>query len=712
MTLTRRRFLKSSGTAASGLVLGFYVPTRGPQGRYVHAAEPFAPNAFIRISTDDVITIIVNQSEMGQGVYTSLPMLIAEELDADWKSIQIEPAPVAPEYAHFLWRMQLTGGSSSIISSWQPFRTAGATARALLVEAAAQEWGVDKSTLRTEAGHVIGGSKRASYGELAAKAATLPVPEPVPENVPLKNPKDFKLIGTNVKRIEGPSKVNGEAEFSMDVKRDGMLIAVVAHPPVCGGSVKKFDAAKAEAVPGVVKVKQIGSGIAVIAKDFWTARTARDQLEIEWDDGANAHLSTAALRTEYRALAQTEGTFAEDEGNAETAFREASKTLEAVYEVPYLAHAPMEPLNAVAHVREDGCDIWAGTQGQSIDQTIASHITGLKPEQIRVHTTLLGGGFGRRANVTSDFVADAVQVANGEGVPVKTIWTREDDIQCGYFRPMFVHKLEAGLDADGMPSAWHQRLVGQSIMEGTPFEDLTIKDGVDAASVEGATHMPYAIPNRRIEVHNAKRNLTVLWWRSVGHTHTGFVNESFLDEVAHAGGKDPYELRRELLKDQPRHRHVLELAAEKAGWGTPLPEGRARGIAMRKSFETFVAEVAEVSVEGGKVRVHKVVAAIDCGIAINPWNVVAQVESAIVFGLTAALHGELTLENGRVQQSNFHDYPVLRMDEMPEIEVHVVASDEPPTGVGEPGVPPIAPAVANALFTLTGKRVRSLPIRL
>ena len=708
MTLTRRRFLKTSGAAASGLVLGFYVPPRGPEGRFVHAAEPFAPNAFVRISTDNVITIIVNQSEMGQGVYTSLPMLIAEELDADWKSIQVEPAPVAPEYANFFFGMQLTGNSTSVRSSWQPFRTAGATARALLVEAAAQDWGVDKATLTTEAGYVVNGDKRASYGELAAKAATLPVPE----NVPLKDPKDFKLIGTNVKRIEGPSKVNGEAEFSMDVKLPGMLTAVVAHPPVCGGSVKKFDASKAEAVPGVVKVKLIASGIAVIAKDFWTARTARDELEIEWDDGANANLSTEALRTEYRALADTEGTVAEDEGDARTALVEASKTLEAVYEVPYLAHAPMEPLNAVAHVREDGCDIWARTQGQSIDQTVASHITGLKPEQIKVHTTLLGGGFGRRVNVTSDFVADAVEVANGEGVPVKTIWTREDDIQCGYFRPMFVHKLEAGVDAEGMPSAWHQRLVGQSIMEGTPFADFTIKDGVDAASVEGATHMPYAIPNRRIEVHNANKSLTVLWWRSVGHTHTGFVNESFLDEVAHAGGKDPYELRRELLKDQPRHRHVLELAAEKAGWGTPLPEGRARGIAMRKSFETFVAEVAEVSVEGGKVRVHKVVAAIDCGIAINPWNVVAQVESAIVFGLTAALHGELTLDKGRVQQSNFHDYPMLRMDEMPEIEVHVVESDEPPTSVGEPGVPPIAPAVANALFTLTGKRVRRLPIRL
>lgn len=707
MTLTRRRFLKTSGAAASGLVLGFYVPPRGPEGRYAHAAEAFAPNAFIRVSPDDVITIIVNKSEMGQGVYTSLPMLIAEELDADWKTIEVEPAPVAPEYAHPDFNMQITGGSTSVRTSWQQFRTAGATARAMLVEAAAREWGADVSTLRTEAGHVVNGGKRASYGELAAKAATLPVPE----SVPLKDPKDFVLIGTNVKRIEGPDKVSGEAEFSLDVKLPEMLTAVVAHPPVCGGSVKSFDAAKAEAIPGVVKVKPIQSGVAIIAKDFWTARTARDELAIEWDEGENAGLDTETLRREYRALADTPGAVAEDEGNAESALGRASKTLEAVYEVPYLAHAPMEPLNAVAHVRDDGCEIWAGTQGQSIDQSIASQITGLNPEQIQVHTTLLGGGFGRRTNFASDFVAEAVQVANGEGVPVKTIWTREDDIQCGYFRPMFVHKLRAGIDANGMPSAWHQRLVGQSIMEGTPLSSM-VQNGVDESSVEGAAHMPYAIPNRRVELHNAKKRLTVLWWRSVGHTHTGFVNESFLDEVAHAGGRDPFELRRELLKDHPRHLRVLELAAEKAGWGTPAPEGRARGIAMRKSFESYVAEVAEVSVDGGRVRVHKVVAAIDCGIAINPWNVVAQVESAIVYGLTAALHGELTLENGRVQQSNFHDYPVLRMEEMPEIDVHIVESAEPPTGVGEPGVPPIAPAVANALFALTGKRVRRLPIRL
>jgi isoquinoline 1-oxidoreductase beta subunit len=551
--------------------------------------------------------------------------------------------------------------------------------------------------------------RSASYGELSAKASTLPVPA----DVPLKDPKDFKIIGTNVKRLEGRDKVRGKAEFSIDVRLPGMLTAVVAHPPVCGGSVKSFDASKALAVPGVVKVKPISTGVAVIAKDFWTARTAREALAIVWDDGPNGALDSAEMREQYRKLANEPGLVAENKGEAEKALAGAAKTIEAVYEVPYLAHAPMEPLNAVAHVQTDRCDIWAGTQYQTMDQKVGAAITGLTPEQIYVHTTLLGGGFGRRANVTSDFVADAVEVAKGENVPIKTLWTREEDIQCGYFRPMFVHKLKAGVDEKGMPVAWHQRAVGQSIAQGTFLEPFMMKEGIDASSVEGAVEMPYAIENRRIESHNTPRTLSVLWWRSVGHTHTGFVNESFLDEVAHAGGKDPYELRRQLLKNEPRHLAVLELAAEKAGWGTPLPPGRARGIAMRKSFESYVAEVAEVSLgDNGEPRVDRVVCAVDCGIVVNPWNVVAQMESAIVYGLTAALYSELTVKKGRVQQSNFHNYPVLRMDRMPKIEVHLVKSTEKPTGVGEPGVPPLAAAVANALFALTGKRLRKLPIRM
>ena len=708
--LDRRGFLKVTGAAASGLVLGFYVPERfGPIT--VKAAGPFAPNAFLRVLPDDTIAILVGKSEMGQGVYTALPMMVAEELDCDWSRVKVESSPAGPEYYDPMMGEQTTGGSTSVMSSWEPLRKAGASARAVLVDAAAQTWGVAPSSLRTEKGRVYhdASGRSASYGELSAKAATLPVPA----EVALKDPKDFKIIGTNVKRVEGRDKVTGKAEFSIDVRLPGMLTAVVAHPPVCGGTAKSFDASKAMAVPGVVKVKQISTGVAVIAKDFWTARTAREALEIVWDDGPNGNLDSAETREQYRKLAGEPGIVAENEGDAEKGMESAAKTVEAVYEVPYLAHAPMEPLNAVAHVQADRCDIWAGTQYQTMDQKVGAAITGLAPEQIHVHTTLLGGGFGRRANVTSDFVADAVEVAKGEGVPIKTIWTREEDIQCGYFRPMFVHKLKAGVDAKGMPTAWHQRLVGQSLAQGTFLEPFMMKDGIDASSVEGAAGMPYSIPNRRVESHNAPRTLSVLWWRSVGHTHTGFVNESFLDEVAHAGGKDPYELRRQLLQNEPRHLAVLELAAEKGDWGKPLPQGRARGIAVRKSFESDVAEVAEVSLDDdGEVRVHRVVCAVDCGITVNPWNVVAQMESAIVYGLTAALYSELTVKKGRVQQSNFHDYPVLRMDRMPKIEVHLVKSTEKPTGVGEPGVPPLAAAVANALFALTGKRVRKLPIKM
>ncbi|MCG8468327.1 MAG: xanthine dehydrogenase family protein molybdopterin-binding subunit [Gemmatimonadetes bacterium] len=703
--LTRRGFLKRSAAAGGGLVIGFHIPGFGAERLLAATVDSLAPNAFVRVGVDDVITIIVHKSEMGQGVFTSLPMILAEELDADWSKVEVEASPSTPEYA-IGFGGQLTGGSTSVMTSWQLFREAGATARAMLVDAAARRWNVDAADLRTEAGVVFdaAGDRRATYGELAEEAATLDVPS----SVPLKDPADFRIVGTNVRRLEGPDKVTGAAEFSIDVRLPDMLTAVVAHSPVCGGTVRSFDGSAAEALPGVVKVKQVPSGVAVIGRDFWSARQGRDALEIEWDDGEGARLSSAGLRDEYLAMVETPGAVAEDLGDAAAALDGAARTVEAIYEVPYLAHAPMEPLNATVHAKADGADIWAGTQAQTLDQRAAAGILGLRPEDIRIHTTMLGGGFGRRANPTSDFVSDAVAVAKDEGVPVKTVWTREDDIQCGYYRPMFVHKLAAGIDPSGMPIAWHQRLAGQSIMAGMGFGAP-----VDPSSVEGAAHMPYAIPNRHVELHSPDKPVTVLWWRSVGHTHTGFVNESFLDEVAHAGGRDPFELRRALLRDEPRHLAVLELAAEKAGWGSPLPEGRGRGIAVRKSFESYVAEVAEVSVEDdGTVRVHRVVCAVDCGVAVNPWNVEAQMESAIVYGLSAALHGEITLEDGRVQQSNFDDYPVLRMDEMPAVEVHIVPSAEPPTGVGEPGVPPIAPAVTNAIFSLTGVRVRRLPIRM
>jgi isoquinoline 1-oxidoreductase beta subunit len=707
--LHRRDFLRIAGAAASGLIVGFHLPRRLPLG-LVRADGAFAPNAFVRISPEDVITVVVNKSEMGQGVHTSLAMLVAEELDCDWSRVRVEPAPVEPEYDDPNMGEYRTDGSTSIMSSWTPFRRAGALARALLVAAAAEAWRVDARQLRTGSGRVShdASGRSASYGELAARAAALPIPA----HVTLKNAGDFKVIGTDVRRIEGEDKVTGAARFSLDLHLPGLLTALVAHPPVHGGRVASFRAGPALAVRGVVKVKRISTGVAVIARDFWSARNGLRALQVAWDDGPNAGLSTEALRRQYRRLAERPGLVVEDAGDCARALASCTKTLSALYEVPYLAHAPMEPLNAVAHVKPDGCDVWAGTQYQTMDQKVAAAITGLAPSQVRIHTTLLGGGFGRRANPTSDFVAEAVEVARGERVPVKTVWTREDDIRCGYFRPMFVHRLRAGLDEKGLPVAWHQRLVGQSIAQGTGLEPTMMKDGIDMSSVMGV-HLPYAIDHRRVESHNAARTLSVLWWRSVGHSHTAFASECFLDELAHAGGKDPLELRRQLLRGQARHLRVLELAAEKAGWGQPPPPGRARGIAVRKSCESYVAQVAEVSLDGGgEVRVHRVVCAIDCGIAVNPWNIVAQVESAIVYGLSAALYGEVTLDKGRVQQSNFHDYPVLRMDRMPAVEVHLVRSEAPPTGVGEAGVPPLAPAVANALFALTGKRVRKLPIRM
>jgi isoquinoline 1-oxidoreductase beta subunit len=709
MDRDRREFLRHGGLAVSGLVVASFVP-EPPSPGIARAAGPFAPNAFVRISPDDAVTIVVNKSEMGQGVHTALSMLVAEELDCDWSRILVESAPVAPEYDDPRSGEQITHGSTSVLTSWGPLRTAGAVARALLVEAAARTWGVGAGSLRTEGGrvHHDATGRSASYGELAATAATLPVPA----GVRLKRPRDFRVIGTSRGRLEGADKVTGAAQFGIDVRLPGMLTAVVARAPVCGGRVRSFRAEKALAVRGVVKVKEVPTGLAVIAKDFWSARTGRDALEIAWDEGRNALLSTEALRRQYRELAETPGIVVENAGDCDKAIASSARTLEAVYEVPYLAHAPMEPLNAVAHVRADGCDVWTGTQYQTMDQKVAAAVAGLRPEHVRIHTTLLGGGFGRRASLRSDFVAEAVAVAKGEVSPVRTVWTREDDIRGGYYRPMFVHRLRAGLDGEGLPIAWHQRLVGQSIAQGTVLEPVTMKDGVDLSSVMGA-HLPYAIDNRRLESRNAPSTLSVLWWRSVGHSHTGFVNESFLDELAHAGGRDPLELRLRLLEGQARHLAVLQLAAEKAGWGTPPPEGRARGIAVREAFGTFVAEVAEVSLDArGEVRVHRVVCAVDCGIAVNPRNVAAQIESGVVYGLSAALYGELTVEKGRVRQSNFHDYPVLRMDRVPAIEVHVVRSEALPTGAGEPGLPPVAPAVGNALFALTGKRVRKLPIRM
>jgi isoquinoline 1-oxidoreductase beta subunit len=709
--MKRREFLKAGAALGGGLLISLYVPEFVPAGRAADsAAKPVALNAFVRIGTNESVTVISNHSEMGQGIYTSLPMLLNEELEADWARVRVESSPVDAVYNHTVFGLMMTGGSTTTNSEYDRFRKMGAMARIMLIAAAAQSWNVDSQTCRAEKGFVVHTptGRRASYGGLAEAASKIAPPK----DIPLKDPKDFTLVGKPMHRLDTPSKTNGTAQFGLDVYIPGMLTAVVARAPVFGGKVVRFNADQAKAIPGVVNVVQVPSGVAVIAKGFWPAKLGREKLEITWDDGPGAAISTVEMRANFSALSKTPGLVARKVGDPAAALAGAAKTITAEYEVPYLAHCMMEPLNTVVDLREDRCEIWTGTQFQTGDRAAAAKVAGLKPEQVTLHTTLLGGGFGRRANPFCDFVTEATEVAKAAKVPVKVVWTREDDIRGGWYRPMWYDHFAAGLDASGNPVAWTHTIVGQSIMTGTMFESYGVKNGIDSASVEGAADILYGIPNLQVDLHTPKNEVPVQWWRSVGHSHTGFSVEAFLDEVAHAGGKDPYQLRRTLLADQPRMLAVLDLAAQKANWGSPLPAGRARGIATHFSFDSYVAQVAEVSVErDGTVRVHRVVAAVDCGRTVNPDTVRAQLEGGIIFGLTAALKTEITLDKGRVQQRNFNDYPMVRMFESPTIEVFIVPSTEHPTGVGEPGVPPVAPAVTNAIFAATGKRIRRLPIK-
>lgn len=707
--ISRRELLKTGTIVGGGLLLGFSLLE--PVGAAAKkSVKSFLPNAFIRIGTDDIITIIVNKSEMGQGVYTSLPMLIAEELECDLSKVRVEAAPVDPAYNHTEWGpVQGTGGSSSVRSTWVQFRKAGAAARMMLIAAAADMWKVNPSECRAEKGFVLHDKtkKRLSFGSLAEKASRI---EP-PKDITLKSPQDFKVIGKPTKHLDAREKVNGKAIFGIDVKVPGMLTALIARPPIFGAKVKSFNADKTMKVKGVKHVFQIPSGIAVVAKDFWSAYQGREALNIQWDEVKNSDISTETMRLQYASLSKTSGSVAKKEGDAQKELIKSARQITAEYEVPYLAHAPMETLNCLVDLRDDRCDVWTGTQLQTADRNAVAAIVGLKQDRVNLHTTLLGGGFGRRANPHSDFVSEAAHVAKAVKKPVKVIWTREDDIKGGYYRPMWYDRISAGIDEKGNLTAWIHIIVGQSIIAGTPFEKMLAKHGIDETSVEGAADIPYDIPNIYVDLHSPQINVPVLWWRSVGHSHTAFVVESFIDEVAHASKKDPYEFRRALLSKHPQELSVLELAAKKAGWGSPLPPGRARGIALHKSFGSVVCQVAEVSVgKSGEVRIHKVVCVIDCGRVVNPSTIHAQMESGIVFGLSATLHGAITLKNGKVEQSNFDDYPILRMKEMPKVEVHIVKSEESPQGVGEPGVPPIAPAVCNAIFTLTGKRIRRLPI--
>ncbi len=715
---SRRGFLQAAGAAtAAALTIGFEWSLCGRRALAAATAKgagdgSFTPNAFLRIGSDDSVTVIAKHLEMGQGSYTGLATILAEELDADWSKVRVESAPAdVKRYANFAFGMQGTGGSSAMANSWNQLREAGAKGRAILLAAAAQQWHSPVGDLRIERGVVYGpGGRQATFGALVALAVTLPVPA----TVVLKDPSQFKLIGKNIPRVDAAAKSNGTAQFTIDFTLPGMLVALLQRPPLFGATVKSVDASAAQAIPGVVKIVQVPSGVAVIATGFWAAKRGRDALQVQWDESFAEKRSSAAIVAEYRDLADRPAASARKDGDAVQAIAGASQKISASYEFPYLAHAPMEPLDAVVKLSGDRCEIWAGDQFQTMDQANAARAAGLEPAQVSIHTLYAGGSFGRRANVYSDYIVEAVSIAKAhgaDGTPIKLQWTREDDIHGGLYRPLYVHKLEAGLDEHGALNGWRHVIVGQSIMGGGPFAGM-VKDGIDPTSVEGAANLPYSVPNIQVDLATTKTGVPVLWWRVVGSSHTAFAVESFIDEVAHAAGEDPYQFRRKLLEREPRMRAVLDLAAEKSGWSAaPLPPGKGRGIAVAEAFKTYVAQVAEVTVGAdGKVKVDRVVCAVDCGTPINPDIITAQMEGGIGFGLGAILYGEISLQDGRVEQNNFDGYRVLRMQEMPRVEVHIVASALPPTGVGEPGVAPIGPAVANALFAATGKRVQTLPI--
>jgi isoquinoline 1-oxidoreductase subunit beta len=706
----RRRFLQGAAAATAGLTIGFH--WTGHSRAAAASSDVLAPNAFVRVAPDNTVTVMIKHVEMGQGTYTGLSTIVAEELDADWSQVRAEAAPAdASRYNNLLFgQIQGTGGSTAIANSWDQLRKAGATARAMLVAAAAADWQVPASEITVERGVVkhAGSGRSATFGALAAKAAALPVPA----DVSLKNPRDFRLIGQYVPRLDSAAKTNGTAQFALDVSLPEMVTTVIQRPPLFGAKVRTLDATAARAIPGVLDVVQVPAGVAVVGKTFWAARQGRDALKIQWDDSAAEKRGSTELMLAYQELANSPGAPARHDGDADTALGTAARRLKASFKFPYLAHAPMEPMTCVVRLTAESCEIWAGDQFQTVDQGNAARVAGLKPEQVSINTLYAGGSFGRRANAVSDYIVEAVSVAKAlgpNGKPVKLIWTREDDIRGGHYRPMYFHSIEAGLDPDGALVAWRQRIVGQSILQDTPFAAVMVKEGVDETSVEGASTLPYTIPNLQVELHTTQVGVPVLWWRSVGNTHTAYANEVFLDELAHAAGKDPVVFRREMLKD-PRHLGVLNLAAEKAGWGKALAAGQGRGVALHKSFGTYVAQVAEVSVApNGKVKVDRVVCAVDCGVAVNPDVIKAQMEGAIGFGIGAVLYGAITLKGGEVEQSNFFDYQVLRIEDMPAVEVYIVPSSEAPTGVGEPGVPPVGPALSNAVFAASGKRIRTLP---
>ncbi len=704
---SRRGFLQGAGALGAALVVGF--DSRG----IAMAAQQadLVANPFVKILADNTVVVIAKHFEMGQGTTTGLATLVAEELDADWSQVRTEWAPAnAKVYANLLFGAQGTGGSTAIANSFEQYRVAGAVVRDLLVRAAAAEWGVPAGKVTVENGSVKAGGKRASFGQLAGRAATMrPVEKPA-----LKSPDQFKLIGkSNLPRKDSQAKTDGSAQFAIDVKLPYMVVAVVARSPKFGGKLKSFDGTDALKVKGVRDVKAIAHGVVVYASNTWAAIKGRAALKIDWDYSGAETRSSDAIIAEHRKLLDDLGAVAKSVGDVTAGLAGAAKRVSAEFVFPFLAHAPMEPLNCVIKYDASGAEVWDGCQFPSLVQPTVAGILGLKPEQVKINTLYAGGSFGRRANPTSDYAAEAAMAAKAIGGkwPVKLVWTREDDIKGGYYRPLFVERVEAGIGADGKPVAWDHRLAGKSILIGTFFEKTLVKDGIDSTSVEGASTLPYDIPNLKVDVRNTKTPVSVLWWRSVGHTHTAYSTEVVMDMLAEAAGQDPVAYRLALLDKHPRHAGVLKLAAEKADWATPLGKGQGRGVAVHESFNSFAAQVVDVSVNGdGEIKVERVVCAIDCGVAINPDVIRAQMEGGIGYGLGAVMRNQITLSDGEVEQENFPDYEPLRIYDMPKIEVHIVPSTKSPTGVGEPGTPPIGAALANAIYAATGKRLLVLPM--
>jgi isoquinoline 1-oxidoreductase beta subunit len=702
--LSRRRLLQVGAAAGGGLMLSLSLPLADGGAE---AADAFTPNAFIRIDGDEQVVLTMPYVEMGQGTYTAIPMLIAEELEVDLNQVRLEHAPPNEKlYANPLLGVQATGNSNAIRGAWQPLRQAGAIARTMLVSAAAKRWNVDPASCRAQSGEVLHAptGRRIEYGELAADAARLPVPE----NVVLKRPEDFKLIGTPAKRVDAPAKVNGTAVYGIDVRPPGVKIATLTQSPVFGGRVRSVNDAAAKAVKGVRQIVRLDDAVAVVADHMGAAKKGLAALVIEWDDGPHARLNTDDIASELEKATLNSGPVAQNIGDVDKVMASALTKIEATYQVPFLAHATMEPMNCTVHVRPDGCEIWVGSQAIARCQAAVATVTGLPLDKVVAHNHLIGGGFGRR--LESDGVARAAEIAKQVEGPVKVVWTREEDIQHDMYRPYWFDRLTAGLNDKGMPVAWSNRYAGSSVI--ARWLPPGFKNGLDPDSTEGAINLGYALPNLHVEyVRVEPPGIPTAFWRSVGPSHNVFVTESFMDELAAAAKQDAVAYRLALLDKTPRAKAVLQLAAEKAGWGQPLPQREGRGVSLQFVFGTYMAQVAEVEIaKNGAVRVRRVVCAVDCGIPVNPDTVRAQIQSAIVFGISAALYGEITLKNGRVQQTNFDSYRVVRMDAAPEIEVHIVQSPEPPGGIGECGTSAIVPAVANAIFAATGKRLRKMPV--